>query len=260
MSSRSKSTLLPAGRPARAPLSVIIWPCISLLVGTGHAQTQADGLWHGDISIGGSAASGNTQATTLALRTEASRATLEDKLALSAWLNYGSSRTEGVRARSAELGRAAGRYDRNLGSRWFAFGGGDGEVNKPGGIRSRWAINVGAGWHLLRQPDTSWDLFTGVGYTDTAFTDGNTRVGAEWLLGQESAHKLGQATSLKQRFVVYTGGSDTGQRASFDATLATAVLGGWTLNTGLVLRYASKVTPGLKKHDSLLTFGFGYKY
>jgi putative salt-induced outer membrane protein len=234
--------------------------CLSLVAIATQAQTQTDGLWHGDISIGGSTASGNTRATTLALRTEASRATTDDKLALSALLNYGTSQSDGLRTRSAELARAGGRYDRNLGPRLFAFGGADGEVNKPGGIRSRWAVNAGAGWHLLRQTRTSWDVFSGLGYTDASFTDGHSRSGAEWLLGQESSHQLGQDTRFKQRFVVYTGGSDTGQRATFDATLATAVLGGWTLNTGLVLRYASEVAPGLKKHDSLLTFGFGYKY
>ncbi|MEO8280573.1 MAG: DUF481 domain-containing protein [Ideonella sp.] len=51
-----------------------------------------------------------------------------------------------------------------------------------------------------------------------------------------------------------------GNRATFDATVATAISGGWTLNTGFSVRYDSKVAPGLKNTDTLLTAGFGYKY
>ena len=235
---------------------------LSLATTATFAQTtpQTDGRWHGDISIGGSAASGNTSATSLALRAEATRATDVDKLGTALLVNYGSSKSGGVRTRSAELARLSGRYDRNLTDSTFAFGGGEAEVNKPGGVKSRLSLNLGGGLHVLREPRSTWDLFAGLGHSGTRFTDGSSRNGAELLLGEESTHRIGESTSFKQRLAVYTGASRIGHRATFDANLATAILGGWTMNTGLALRYASKVAPGLKSSDSLLTVGFGYKF
>ncbi|GAP35149.1 DUF481 domain-containing protein [Piscinibacter sakaiensis] len=224
------------------------------------AQNPPDGRWHGGIAIGGSAASGNTDARAFSLTGDATRVTDQDKINLYGLVNYADSRNAGTRTRSAELLRTGGRYDLNLSPRHFVFGGGEGETNRPGGIESRLALNVGTGWRAITGTEHQWDVFTGIGYTDAEFTDGSTRNGAELLFGQESAHKLGESSSFKQRLVFYPGSSETGNRATFDASLVTAITGGWTMNTGLAVRHASKVAAGLAKTDTLLTFGFGYKY
>jgi putative salt-induced outer membrane protein YdiY len=243
------------GRRFRHP-----WPALALLCSAATAQTPPDGLWHGDIGIGGSSASGNTSATALNLRVETSRSTAADKLNLYALANYGTSESKGVRTRSADLVRLAGRYDRNIDERLFAFGGGEAESNEAGGVRSRLSGNVGAGWYLLRNDAAQWQVFTGVGHSGTRFSDGSHRSGAEWLFGESSTHPLGESTVFKQRLVLYPGAREIGNRASFESSLATAIVGGWTFNAGLVLRYTSEVAPGLKKGERLLTFGFGYKY
>lgn len=238
------------------------WPALTLalLCTAAAAQTPPDGRWHGDISIGGSSASGNSSATALNLRVETSQTTAADKVNLYALANYGTSDTNGVRTRSADLVRVAGRYDRNIDERLFAFGGGEAESNRAGGVRSRLSANVGAGWYLQRSDATQWQVFTGVGHSGTRFTDGSRRSGAEWLFGESSTHRLGESTVFKQRLVLYPGAREIGNRASFESSLATAIVGGWTFNAGLVLRYTSQVAPGLKKGERLLTFGFGYKY
>ncbi len=242
------------------PLLICPWPALVLTCSVAAAQSPPDGQWHGDISIGGSAASGNTSATALNLRVETSKATSADKISIYALANYGTSESNGVRTRSADLARVAGRYDRNLDTRFFAFAGGEAETNRPGGVRQRLSANVGAGWHLLRSEAHNGNVFTGVGHSGTQFTDGSRRSGAEWLLGEETSHRLGESSSLKQKLVLYPGVKAIGNRATFESGLTTAIVGGWTFNAGLVLRYTSKVAPGLKKNERLLTFGFGYKY
>lgn len=247
---------------ARSPLlarCLAAWP-LALLCSAAAAQSPPDGQWHGDIAVGGSSASGNTRATALNLRVDTSQATDADKISLSALGNYGTSESQGVRTRSADLARVGGRYDRNLDTRFFAFGGGEAESNRSAGVRSRLSANVGAGWHVLRGDKHNGDLFTGVGHTGTRFTDGSRRSGAEWLLGEETSHALGESSTFKQRLVLYPGAREIGNRATFESGLATAIVGGWTFNAGLVMRYTGKVAPGLKKNERLLTFGFGYKY
>ncbi|WP_418318607.1 DUF481 domain-containing protein [Piscinibacter sakaiensis] len=226
-----------------------------------QAQDKLDGQWHGGVSIGGSAASGNTKSTALTVNADATRATDIDKVTLRGLANYGSSETRnGVKTTTARLFRLDGRYDYNLTQRVFVFGGGEVETNEPGGIDSRYNINGGAGYRIIRNDTTSFDVFGGIGYTSTDFVTGRTRSGAELLIGEESSHRISESTSFRQRLVYYPGTSEIGNRANFDAGLSTSIAGAWTLNTGVAVRYASKVDPGLKNTDTLLTVGFGYKY
>jgi putative salt-induced outer membrane protein len=224
------------------------------------ALTDTDGLWHGDFSIGGSASSGNTRTSSLTVQAGASRSSEVDEITLQGLLNYGTDQTNGVRTRSAELLRGRGRYDFNLGDELYAFGGAEGETNRPGGVQQRRGLNFGAGWRLRDDEHLRWDLFSGLGYSVTDYTGGSRRSGAELLLGEESSHKLDGSSSFKQRLAWYPGVSDVGQRATFDATLTTAITAGWTFNGNLALRWNHKVAPGLKQGDSLLSFGIGHRF
>ena len=245
---------------ARTAIRLAPLPLLAAVACAAQAQDQPDGRWHGGISVGGSAASGNTSTTALSVTADANKATDADKITLYSLLNYATNKNNGNSVKTAQLLRLGGRYDYNLSRQVFLFGGGEGETNKPAGLDSKYDINGGAGYRVIRSPDTSFDVFGGVGYAKTSFTNGRTRKGAELLLGEESSHKLSDTSTFKQRLVYYPGASDLGNRATFDASLATAIVGGWTLNTGLAVRYASKVEPGLKSTDTLLTVGFGYKY
>ncbi|MGM9481354.1 DUF481 domain-containing protein [Roseateles sp. NT4] len=233
---------------------------LSLASQTTQAQDTPDGKWHGGLSVSGAFASGNNSSRALAANADASVATAEDKLSLYGIANYGRNKVEGVDTTTADLLRLGGRYDFNLGPQWFSFAGAEGETNKAGGVRDRYNLNGGLGYHLIKDDATNWDIFSGVGYTTTRLTDGSTAKGAQVLFGEESSHKVSETTTLKQRLVYYPGGGDLGNRATFDAGLATQILGGWTLNVGLSSRYASRVPIGTKKTDNLLTVGFGYKF
>jgi len=225
------------------------------------AQDTPDDRWHGGLSISGAFASGNTSSRTLAANADASRATAQDKISLYGIANYGRNKVDGVSTTTADLLRVGGRYDFNLGPRWFSFGATEGETNRAGGVRNRYNLTGGVGYHVVKNEANSWDVFGGLGYTAAQLTDGGKANGVQVLLGEESSHKLSEATTLKQRFVYYPDGDDDlGDRATFDAGLATTISGAWTLNAGLSSRYASRVAAGTKKTDNLLTVGFGYKF
>jgi putative salt-induced outer membrane protein len=225
-----------------------------------QAQTELDDQWRGSVSVGGAVASGNTSSQALTVSADAVKANPKDKISLNGLANYGANKTAGVRTTTANRVSLGGRYDYNLTDVVFAFGGADAETNKAGGLSSRYALNGGAGYKLIRSASTTFDVFAGLGYAHIEFTDNTSAGGVELLLGEESTHKLSASTSAKQRFVFRPGRGDLGNLATFDASLSTAVTGAWSLNTGLVVRYASKAAPGLKSTDTLLTVGFGYKY
>jgi putative salt-induced outer membrane protein len=224
------------------------------------AGPVADGQWHGALSAGGAAASGNTTSQSLALSADGSKATVQDKISLYGLSNHNRSQVNGLNTTTSNLLRLGGRYDFNLSDRVFAFGGGEYETHKAAGLKSRENANVGVGYRAVRSADASVDVFGGVGYSNIHYTSGLSRDGAELILGEEGNYKISPTTTFKQRLVFYPGSNGLGRRATFDAGLATAISGAWTLNLGLSARYLSAVPVGVKNTDTLLTMGFGYKY
>jgi putative salt-induced outer membrane protein len=230
-------------------------------VASAQAQAQApDNHWHGGVSVGGALASGNTTSNVLTGSADAVKENKVDKISLYGLVNYGSNKASGLSTTTSNQLRLGGRYDYNLSDKVFAFGGAELETNKAGGLKSRYGLNGGLGYKVIRTAATTFDVFGGVGYSGVKFTDTTSAKGAELVLGEESTHKLSDTTTAKQRLVVRPGQTDLGTLTTFDAGLATAISGGWTLNTGVSVRSASKVAVGVKSTDSLITVGFGYKY
>jgi putative salt-induced outer membrane protein YdiY len=251
-----KSRLLPLAIAATAALAS----------GAAGAQTtqQADGQWRGSLGAGASFTSGNTRSTAANLNAEAIRLTSGDKTRLYGTAVYGKN--NGVE--SANLFRAGGRYDYDLSTRAFAFGGLDMERDKIGNLKSRFAPSVGLGFNVIKNTSTTFAIFGGVGYAQDAFfrpvlIDGALRTNygrAELLLGEESTHRISSTTSFRQRLVVYPNLEDTGAfRAVFDAGLAVAMSSRMSLTVGLVNRYNSDPGPGIKKSDTLFVTGIAVK-
>lgn len=236
-------------------VSLVLIACAALA-----ADPAADGLWHGALSAGGAAASGNTTSQSLALTADAAKATVQDKISLYGLSNYARNKNSGSNTTTADLLRLGGRYDYNLGNQLFAFGGAEYETNKAGGLSSRGNVNGGLGYRAYRSANASVDVFGGVGYSDVKYTSNLHHDGAELMVGEEGTYKLSNTSAFKQRLVFYPGSNGLGRRATFDAGLSTAISGGWTLNLGLSTRYASAVPTGVKSTDTLLTMGFGFKY
>lgn len=185
--------------------------CAALALGlTGLAHAQAtvkpDGHWRAVLGLGLSYASGNTDTTNLSMSGDAVRATDRDKW--SAYLNSSYARSAGVT--SAEQARLGGRYDRNLGPAYFAYGGLDVEHNRFANLEPRSMLSAGLGWHVLKSPTTTFDLFGGLGYTVDNYrapmaVSGELRDRYQYAslpLGEESTHKLSATTSARQRLVV----------------------------------------------------------
>ncbi len=230
-----------------------------------QAQTVQDQMWHGGIAIGGSYASSNTVAQTFNLSANGTKASTADKLGLYAVMNYGSNTVNKVKTNTAQLVRLGGRYDYNLSENSFFFGGSEVESNKIQNIDSRYSVNAGAGFKLIKTAETSFDLFTGLGYSDTRFgttipPSPSVKKGVEFLIGEESTHKISATSNIKQRWAIYPGSADIGTRSTFDVSLATVVANGWTMNASAAVSYTSKPSNNFKKTSSLITFGFGYKY
>ncbi|GCL63748.1 DUF481 domain-containing protein [Pseudaquabacterium pictum] len=241
---------------------------LSLAAAAG-AQAQAtvknDGQFRAALGLGASLASGNTKATNLSLNADAVRATDRNKLSLYGNLQY--ARSGGTT--TADQLRLGTRYDQNLGTQLFGFGGLDLERNKFANLNLRAQLSAGLGWHLIKSPSTTFDLFGGLGYVSDKYKspmviDGRSRDSYGYmslLLGEESTHKLSDTTSFKQRLTLVPNLQNRGEfRANWDAGLAVAMSKAMNLNVGLNFAHNSEPGPGRKSTDTLVTTGVSVKF
>jgi putative salt-induced outer membrane protein len=187
------------------------------------------------------------------------RATERDKITLGGMINYAKSEdAAGVSETTANKWAANGQYDYNLTQRIFVFGKLGLEADRLIDLKLRTSLAVGPGYHVIQTPDTTFDVFGGVGYitdkyrvTQTIGGETDTRFDRFTLMvGEESSHRLSETTSFKQRLEVYPGLSgDKAVIAKFNAGLGVAMSSTLSLTVGLIDTYNSKPPAGLKKND-----------
>lgn len=247
----------------------VVLPLALSLGATGFAQAQPtlkpDGQFRAVLGLGASLAAGNTDANNLSFTFDGVRATATDKTTLYAVANYASTDGE----TTAEQFRLGGRQDHDLSPAYFAFAGLDLEQNKFTNLKLRSQVNGGLGWHVLKSPRTTFDVFGGIGYTsdkydDPMLIDGAVRSSygyANLLLGEESTHRLTESTSARQRLTVAPNLSQSGEfRANWDAGVAVAINKTMNLTVGLSVAHNSEPGPGRKTTDTLFTTGVSVKF
>jgi putative salt-induced outer membrane protein len=241
--------------------------CAMMASGLTYAQAtvKPDGVWRGALGAGLTFSDGNSRSTAFNLNGETVRATANDKARIYGTAIYGTVSGK----ENANLARLGGRYDYDLTPQVFGFGGLDLERDKIGNIEFRVAPSVGLGYHVIKNPNTTFDVFGGVSYVYDDFfknvvIDGKNRGHygrPELLLGEASTHKLSASTSFRQGFTIYPNLSNRGEfRAVFDAGLSVAMSSNLSLTLSLINRYNSDPGPTIKKSDTLFITGISAKF
>jgi putative salt-induced outer membrane protein len=243
-----------------------IVPLLALLalLASGSVQAQAplktDNQWRGSVNAGLSLAKGNTDSTDANVGAAVGRASTDDSLNFYLNALYGTKKTDGVDGETANQFRAGGKYDHNLTDRIFGFGSLDVEHDKLQELDLRGVGAGGVGYHVVKNANNLFDVFSGLTYNHERFTT-ETRSSVELLLGEESSHKLTDTTSFKQRFALYPNISNGGEfRAQFDAGLTTAITKKIDIKLTLSNRYQSNPLPGIKTTDTLFLTSIGYRF
>lgn len=233
------------------------------------AQVKTDGQWRGSGGAALSLTSGNSQSSALNLKAETTRATLVDKINLSGSYDYARSRSEGLLSTTANKWNAFGQYDYNIGARSYAFGKLGLESDELLQLDLRTSLAAGAGYKLIDNPETSFNLFGGLGYSRDVYgaaqtihdSTGTRFWRASVLLGEESSHRLTASTSLKQRLEVSPGYSgDQAVLARFTVDMNVAINRTLGLTVGLVSDYNSRPSLGRESTDTRLFTGLSFRF
>jgi putative salt-induced outer membrane protein YdiY len=234
------------------------------------APPPKDGLWRGIAGAALSATSGNTKTSSVVLNTDAVRASETDKSALGAVVNHARGTDEaGERTTTADKASAFGQYDRDFAPRWFGFGRLTVDRDALIDLSSRYALTGGVGHRLIDTETHMFTLSAGVGYLverygapQTIAGETDTRFGRPTaFLAEESAHKVTQTTSLKQRLEAAPALDGSGSVLwKFNANLDVAINKSLSLAVGVIDTYNTEPPEGSAKNDVSVFTGINYRF
>lgn len=221
--------------------------------------------WQTVSSLGFALARGNSRTTNLAIGFNATRATLHDKVA--AYMNsiYASSGlvvapgvTAGVTANDI---RGGAMYQHDVFDRAFVYGSGDFEHNALQFLDLRSIWGAGAGYHVIKEMETTLDVFAGGNYTRETYSTGIRRNVGALTIGDLFRHQFGKNTTLNQTLDVYPELSHLGEyRFALDISLATKINPWLAWQSTVSDRYISDPIPGTVSNDFIFSTGFNFTF
>lgn len=229
-------------------------------------EIKPDGQWRGLIGAGLTATGGNTRSIGMNLVGDMVRATDSSRLNLSSQALYGESEVNGEKRRTADQWRAAVRHDWSRpNAPMYRFANGSIERDPLRQLALRSAIGMGLGYRSVRGPDDRFEVFGGFGWRDDRYTGTGSVVRgelrtrydtAEFLLGEESAHRLSDNTVWQQRVMLFPSlKRDGGFRAVAESVLSVSMSRNLVLTLSLSDRYDSEATAPVKRNDLLFFTG-----
>ena len=233
-------------------------------------DSKPDGEWRGLGSLSYTNTSGNNRTSALNLTFDAARQTAQDKITFYAQALQSSSTTDdangqSVTTKTSDLWRVGSRYDYNISTSIFAFGGLDLERDPIKSLDQRTAVNAGLGYHWIKSDATTLDVFGGFNQRHDKYKAPGVEIenmlresytSTEVLLGEEFSQKINDSVSLKQRYVAYPNLKTSGKfRSVLDIGLSVAINKAMSLTVGFQHRYDSLAAEPLKKGDTLFMTG-----
>ena len=250
----------------RRPRTALAALLASLPLGAlADATIKPDGELRYALGAGASYSSGNTSDASVSLNGDGVRATGASKWTFggkAAWARSNGTTT-------AENITAGTQYDQDLTPVWFGFGSADYLRDKFANISSRYSAHGGAGYHVIKRDELTFDLSAGLGYTQDHYVNavdvhGQLRENygrPEVVLAEESTHKFTATTSFRQKASFFPAlSSSGGYRGIFDTGLAVSMTPRLSLTVGLTYRYDSDPGQGIKHNDTLLVTGIAMKF
>lgn len=215
--------------------------------------------WRWELGLGASVSSGNTESSSATFNADGVRLNAHGKWTVNGRVLYAKDAVK----TTAEQMAADSRYDHNLTTLVFLFGQVGGLRDRPANIDLRVTAGGGAGYHVIETPETTFDVTTGLGYSEDRYNhptvvDDETRTSMgriELLLGENSTHRLTDTTNFKQQLALSPALDGSGLRAEWKAGLAVAMTAKLKLSVNASVRYNSDPGTGLKETDTLLVTG-----
>jgi putative salt-induced outer membrane protein YdiY len=213
--------------------------------------------WHGSLGASAKATDGNTHVRSFLVAGEGIRETEQDQILLRAILRYAED--SGVLMERNAYGIV--KYSYKFTPRFYGYVSEEllGDTFKD--LRLGSITSIGVGYVILKE---EWvDLSAEAGF---AYFSNDFRVATdESHPGGRVSAKLRLALPLnfefKDTFTIYPNFEDSQDfQIRNEATLGTAIGGGWSLLGGVITEYDRQPSPGLRRHDNTYFVGLGFTF
>jgi hypothetical protein len=215
--------------------------------------------WHGNINLGGRATDGNTHTKSFLATAELQRATEMDLFLIRAIFRYGED-DGGVTERN---GYGLGKYQHTLFlANLYGYASIELLSDRFKDLDLRTIVSLGVGYTFLKESWIDFSAEAGLAYTDNNFREleeDESHMGARLSSYLRVALPLG--FEFKDLFTFYPNFEDTADwQLRNEATLGTALGGGWTLLGGVISEVDNEPGPGLVEYDDTYFVGLGYVF
>jgi putative salt-induced outer membrane protein YdiY len=231
---------------------------------TAYEKTLHPGIlqeWKSGLNAGFALTRGNSETKNLSIGFLATRQTRADKLGLYANSVYATNDAAGATpSTTANTAGGGARYDHNLRDDIFGFVSGDFFADALQGLNLRSVFSGGAGYHLIKRPDTTLDVLAGANYTRESYTVLQRNLAA-LTLGEELMHKLGKSTVLNEKLYFFPDLNSAGDfRGTFDFATVTKLSKylGWQNAFSDI--YVTNPPLGKRQNDIILTTGLNVSW
>lgn len=236
------------------------------------AHPRFNYFWSGVVDTGLALTRGNSGTANFTLAAKAVRETPRDKLTVYGDYIFANNSSVPPAVTTANALDAGLRGDLNIRPRVFVFAFTDFQTNQLQHLDLRSVFGGGFGYHLIKTPNTTFDLFGGIDYDRDSFGAYNLanptpppvlllipssiQNSAEAVIGEEFGAKLSKRTTLSERFSFYPNLSHTGDyRFQLDSSISTQMKKWLSWQATFSDRYISYPPLGLKANDLLLSTG-----
>lgn len=213
--------------------------------------------WHGSVTASGKATDGNTHVRSFLIAGEGTRETEDDLILIRAIFRY--AQQSGVL--TERNGYGIGKYNLKITDYFYAYLSEELLSDAFKDLRIGTITSAGFGYELLKQKEIDLAAEAGIAY----FTNDFKVASDESHLGARASVKLRVALPLgfefKDMFTIYPNFKHSQDyQIRNEATLGTALGGGWTLLGGVITEFDNRPSPGLKKADDTYFIGLGLTF
>ena len=244
---------LQVGASADRAATVVDWAQVAAL----NPPAPQPSRWQGDLTLGGTMKSGNTDSRETTVAASGVRRTDRDRISLKLRYSYGEEDGE----RTAENTYGAMKYDYFVTKKLYTFLSLEFLIDQFKDLNLRTVVGPGLGYQLLDEEDRALALEAGVAYFNE---DRDTAEDESWLtarLGANLYYRLFDWLVFRDDLLVYPSLETGGEyQLRNEASLSTALSSSWALNFTNIYEHDSQPAEGVDSDDLTWILGLQYAF
>jgi putative salt-induced outer membrane protein YdiY len=236
----------------KTPVS-IEWQKVASL----NVPPKAPPKWRGNITVGGSQQTGNTDTKAASVAAEAIRRTEKNRFTFRVLWNY--AQDEGnVTARNTY---GLLKYDYFITKKFFAYLSGEGYNDEFKNWRFRYVVGPGVGYQIWDDPVKSLAVEGGLAYAYEDRYEGENEEYPTARLGTDFKYALAKIITFADQFVIYPNLDYVGRyKLRNEASLLSPLGASWALKLSNIYERDSDPAPGFLKDDLTWILGLQYSF